>query len=178
MLVACCPQKVPGAQRAALSRSGRDCGLTIARELLGLANAHEGSPDLDARAVRVALRRLLRARGVDVRAGEESRGLTPRTSRTLPVAAERVLSRRGLAPASAAEQGQALADARAALALARRRSLPRRLLAPALEVTLALDRARTLEETGASAEVLRLFPRALSPRNLAVVARGCHGGRP
>lgn len=178
VLVACCPQKVAGAQRAAVSRSGRDLGLTIARELLGLANSHEGAIDLDARAVRVALRRLLRARGVVVRAGEETRGLTPRTARTLPVAAERVLSRRGLAPASPTEQEQALALARGDLAIARRRSLPRRLLGPALEVTLALDRARALEEAGAAAEVLRLFPRALSPRNLAVVARGCHGGRP
>lgn len=171
VLVACCPQKIPGAERAPLSRSGREHGLTLARDVLGLANAFEGAPDLGLRAIRVALRQLLRARGVAVRAGEETIGLTPRMRRKLSVAAEHALARRGLAPAGEAEQEEALLLAHAELGPARRRTVPRRLIAAALEVTLALDRARSLEEAGASAEVVRLFPRELSPRNLAVVAR-------
>lgn len=170
ILVACCPQKIPGSHRAALSLTGREHGLTIAREVLGLANAFEGTPDLEARAVRVALRWILRARGVTVRPGAETHGLTPSGRRTLAGAAERALARRGLAPSNETEQRDALAVARAEVQRARRRTLPRRLLATALEVTLALDRARTLEEAGAVAEVVALFPRELSPRNLAVVA--------
>jgi SAM-dependent methyltransferase len=171
ILVACCPQKIPGPRRTALSATGREHGLTVAREVLGLANAFEGTPDLEARAVRVALRSVLRARGVDVRHGAETDGLTPRGRRNLPVAAERALARRGLAPATEPELEDALASGRAEVELARRRTLPRRLLGTALEHALALDRARALEEAGAVAEIVRLFPRELSPRNLAVIAR-------
>lgn len=175
VLVACCPQKIPAPRREPVSRRGRELGLGFEREVLGLANAHEGEPDLEVRAVRVALRRLLRDRGVTVRAGEESRALTPRLRRSLEVAAERALALRGLPPASEAEQREALAQARAGLGQARRLGLPRRLVAGVLEVALALDRARLLEEAGAAAEVVRLFPRSVSPRNLAVIAR--HGAR-
>ncbi len=175
ILVACCPQKIPGSHRTSLSLTGRAHGLTIAREVVGLANAFEGTPDLEARAVRAALRWILRERGADVRCGAETHGLTPSGRRTLAVAAERALARRGLAPPSEAEQLEALAVARGEVPLARRRTLPRRLLAAALEVTLALDRARMLEEAGATAEVVALFPRELSPRNIAVVARAGAG---
>jgi hypothetical protein len=172
ILVACCPQKVSLPQREALSLTGREQRFTISGELLGLANAFEGAPDLDAHAVRFALRWILRARGLDLGPGQESRGLTPRCRRKLATAAERALSRRGLAPASEAEQREALEFARFEMASARRWTLPRRWLAQALEVALALDRARALEEAGGVAEVVRLFPRELSPRNLAVVAIG------
>ncbi len=171
VLVACCPQKIDAAARLAASCTGRARALEVAREVLGVANAFEGTPDVEALATRIALRRLLRARGVDLRRGDETHGLTPRVRRRLEAAAERALALRGLAPSSEPERQEALARARAEVGLARRRALPRRLLGAALEVALALDRARALEEAGAAADVVRLFPRALSPRNLAVVAR-------
>jgi len=171
VLVACCPQKVDGPSRPAASRSGRAQGLDIAREVLGVANSYDGAPDVEALAVRMALRRILRVRGVALRPGDETNGLTPRVRRKLEAASDRALVLRGLAPSSERERREALEFARTEVGLARRRSLPRRLLGSALEAALALDRARALEEAGATADVVRLFPRALSPRNLAVVSR-------
>ncbi|MCO5170379.1 MAG: SAM-dependent methyltransferase [Planctomycetes bacterium] len=171
VLVACCPQKVDRAARPAASRTGRVRALDVAREVLGAANSFEGSPDLEALATRIALRRILRARGVPLRQGDETNGLTPRVRRTLEAASARALALRGLAPASEQERKEALELARVEVGVARRRALPRRLLGSALEIALALDRARALEEAGAASDVVRLFPRALSPRNLAVVSR-------
>lgn len=171
VLVGCCPQKLDGPSRRAASRTGRACGLDIAREVLGVANSFEGTPDVEALAVRIALRRILRGRGVTLRPGDETRGLTPRVRRKLEAASARALALRGLAPSDEQERDRALELARTEVGLARRRSLPRRLLGSALEAALALDRARALQEADAAAEVVRLFPRALSPRNLAVVSR-------
>src|SRR5207244_2000953 len=81
----------------AVALTGRQHDLAIERDVLGLANAFEGPPDLDARAVRFALRRLLRSRGVDLAPGEETRGLNPRQRRKLAVASERAFARLGLA---------------------------------------------------------------------------------
>jgi SAM-dependent methyltransferase len=171
VLVACCPQKVDGPSRPAASRTGRALELNIAREVLGVANSFDGAPDVEALAVRFALRRILRVRGVALRTGDETRGLTPRVRRKLEAASERALARRGLAPSSECERREALEFARTEVGLARRRSLPRMLLGSALEVALALDRAHALQEAGATADVVRLFPPTLSPRNLAVVSR-------
>lgn len=171
LLVACCPQKVSATARAPASALGRDLGLVLPRDLLGLANAPAGAPDLYARTVRHAVRRLLRARGVSVGPGDEARGVPPRAWRDLALAASAALSARGLPEATATERAQALDAAREDVARARRWSFPRRLLGSALEAALALDRGRALEEAGAVVEVGPLFPRALSPRNLGVVAR-------
>jgi SAM-dependent methyltransferase len=142
VLVACCPQKVDGPSRPAASRSDRAQGLDIAREVLGVANSYDGAPDVEALAVRMALRRILRVRGVPLRPGDETNGLTPRVRRKLEAASDRALVLRGLTPSTEGERREALEFARTEVGLARRRSLPRRLLGSALEAALALDRAR------------------------------------
>lgn len=165
VLVACCPQKVPTDERAPLSRGGP----RLRRDVLGLANAPGSEPVFEARAVRVAARALLRARGVEVALGDEARGV-PRTAWRTAEGAQVALARRGLPPATAAELDEALRRAREHLARVRRWSLPRRLLGVALEEALALDRACALEEAGARAEVLTLFAPSVSPRNTGVTA--------
>ncbi len=181
LLVCCCLQKVPAGARAPLSRAGQAAGLLLRREVLGLTNlvprrvGVEGPLErtLEARAVRHALRLLLASRGVEVEPGAEMRGLHRRhVQRGLGALAERALARRGLAPATAAELEAAGARAEVEYARIRRYSLPRAMLGRLLEQAVVLDRACALEEAGLPAEVVPVFPLDLSPRNLAVVARG------
>ncbi len=178
-LVCCCLQKVSGPVRLPCSSAGRALGLAFSRDVLGLANLSRGREAIElplvdvlaGREVRHALRLLLAARGVELRQGDEMRGLHRRwVQRGLAPLAERALARRGLAPATAAELAEARARAAVEHGAIRRFSLPRALLGRLLELAVVLDRACALEEAGRTARVLPAFGLALSPRNLAVVA--------
>ena len=87
-LVSCCLQKTSAAHRLPLSRAAR--GLTLRRGALGLTNLtprEEGveasmAENLRAREARLALRYLLRARGLGVGAGEEMRGINRRRAQS------------------------------------------------------------------------------------------------
>jgi len=172
-LVSCCLQKIPGPERAPLSR----VGISLRRNTLGLANLTaqpqgvEASIDvtIEGRLSRYALLRLLRARGVEVAPGEEMRGINRRRAGLGDIAA-RALSLRGLPPASPAEIAHHEGESRLRYAQIRRLSLPRSMLARLVELAVVLDRAAWLEENGAHVRVAALFDRAVTPRNLAIFA--------
>jgi hypothetical protein len=177
LLVSCCPQKIPGEVRRPLSALGRELGLSIAREHLGLANLAtlaQGGKDSagvdDRRRARHALRLLLSDAGLAVAHGEEMQGVHRRQlRRAFLEIARRVFAHRGLTAPTDAAIEDALLRAERERALARRFALPRIMLARALEVALVLDRARALEEHGRAPRVVTAFDRAASPRNIAIV---------
>jgi SAM-dependent methyltransferase len=176
-LISCCLQKLPGEMRLPLSQTAR--GFSLPRAALGLTNLSiradgvESSlaENLRARATRLALRRLLSARGVVTAAGEEMRGVNRRRAHAgLPELAARVCSARSLPPPTADELRDHERTARQDHARIRRLSLPRNLLARLVELAIVLDRGAVLEEQGFAVRVLRLFDRRLTPRNLALLA--------
>lgn len=176
-LVSCCLQKIEAAERAPLSRAAR--GLTLRREVLGLANLTSQARGVEAtieatmaaREARFALWLLLRGRGAAIAPGEEMRGINRRRARGgLAEIAERALALRGLPPASAEEIRAFEAEGRRAFAAVRRLSLPRNMLARAVEIAVVLDRAAALEERGHHVRVGTLFERAVTPRNVALLA--------
>jgi len=185
VLVGCCLQKRRQGSRAPLlTLAAPDDGLARAldlpRRLLGLSNLaarDEGveatrAENLVARERRLALNRLLYEGGAPLRVGSEIDGLNRRTAqRDLSWLVARAFAvRRRPAPSQTAID-EAAAWARVAHAQARRLSVPRALLARVLEVYVLLDRAAHLESRGLRVEVGELFPAAVSPRNLALVAR-------
>lgn len=176
-LVSCCLQKIEAPARAPLSRAG--AGLGLRRDILGLTNLTsqargvEASIEatMEARQARFALLCLLRSRGLDVSPGEEMRGINRRRARSgLADIAARALALRGLAPPSAEEIHLFEAEGRLRFAAVRRLSLPRNLLARPVEIAVALDRAAALEESGHHVRVGALFERAVTPRNIALLA--------
>lgn len=176
-LISCCLQKLCAAERSPLSQAARS--LTLPRSALGLTNLTIG-PDgveatlienLRAREARLALRELLRARGLAVAAGEEMRGVNRRTAHRGSFAlAERACTVRSLPPPTTHEMTVAAHTAALAYARIRRLSLPRNLLARLVELAVVLDRAALLEERGFAVRVARLCERDLTPRNLALFA--------
>lgn len=176
-LVSCCLQKIDTPRRAALSRAAGVFSLRKAE--LGLANLTlqaEGveatlSQNLRAREVRLALRRLLRERGLAVQAGEEMRGVNRRRAHAgLAELSSQVLALRGLPVATAAELRFHSENARRDYALMRRLALPRHLLARLVELTLVFDRAAALEEAGLGVRVAQLFESRVTPRNTLLLA--------
>jgi len=176
-LVSCCLQKTRAPARTALSRAAQ--GLSIRRGALGLANLAtrevgvEASleENLLAREARLALRYLLRGRGVEVGAGEEMRGVNRRRAQAgFAELAAHALGLRGLPPATPAELEAYAGAARRDHALMRRLSLPRSLLARLIEVAIVRDRAAALEEQGHSVAVAQLFEEQLTPRNTVLFA--------
>jgi SAM-dependent methyltransferase len=176
-LVSCCLQKLEAPRRTALSRTAGT--FSLRKSELGLTNLTvraEGveataSENLRAREVRLALRRLLRGRGLEVRAGEEMRGVNRRRAHAgLADLSSRVLARRGLPAATAAEVEFHADNARRDYASIRRLSLPRHLLARLVELTVVFDRAAALEEAGLSVQVAELFERRVTPRNTLLLA--------
>jgi hypothetical protein len=177
-LVSCCYQKIRGEQREPLSAPLRQTDLVLRREVLGLANlasreqgvAGSITDMMQARRSRLALRLLLRERGVALRPGDEMRGINRRRAygalENLAVAALRARELPGPGPS---EIERAAREARCRFEQIRRFSLPRNMLAPLLEVLIALDRASVLAEHGLDARVVRVFAETASPRNLAVV---------
>ena len=176
-LVSCCLQKISGPTRAPLSRAG--AGLTLRKDTLGLTNLTaqpvgiEASIDatIAARQVRFALLRLLRARGVTLAPGEEMRGINRRRAhRGLRDVAERALAQRGLPSPTDAELAHHDAESRRLYGAIRRLSLPRSMLARLVEVAVVLDRAAALAESGARITVATFVERAVTPRNIVIVA--------
>jgi hypothetical protein len=176
LLLGCCPQKIRGPQREALVPGGP----AFPREVLGLANvlARQQGVEGDLREAlamkeaRLGLRELLAGRGVAVSPGEEMRGVNRRKAQAgLAALAGAACQARGL-PAPTCDEILAASQRARALYLAQRRLvLPRSMLGRALEIFIALDRALYLQQHGYRVHILELFPAAVSPRNLAVVAR-------
>jgi len=176
LLLACCPQKIRAHERPSLTAGG----LTLPKEVLGLANVLsrtagiEGSlvRELATKEARLALRYLFEARGIEVAAGEEMRGVNRRKVHAgLSVLAHTACQARGLLPPSESEL-QAVASRAHEQYLARRRlSLPRSMIGRVLEIFLALDRATFLLDAGYDVRVVEVFPVEVSPRNIAVLGR-------
>ncbi len=127
--------------------------------------------NLRGREARLALRRLLQSRGLDVRAGEEMRGVNRRRAQAgFTELATRVLSQRRLAAPTAVELRFHADAAERDHAVIRRLSLPRNLLARLVEVAVVMDRAARLEESGQSVLVAELFEQRVTPRNTVLIA--------
>ncbi|MEO8177203.1 MAG: methyltransferase [Deltaproteobacteria bacterium] len=176
-LVSCCLQKTSAARRLPLSREAR--GFELRRGALGLTNLStrehgvEASltENLRAREARLALRYLLRARGLDVAAGEEMRGVNRRRAQAgLAELAAHALALRQLPSPSPLELRSVAEHARRDSAVIRRLSLPRNLLARLIELAVVRDRATALEESGQAVVVAQLFEQHLTPRNTVLFA--------
>jgi SAM-dependent methyltransferase len=176
-LVSCCLQKIQASERVALSRAAT--GLRLRKADLGLTNLtlrRDGveaslGDNLRAREARLALRHLLRARGVDVRPGEEMRGVNRRRAHAgLRELASRVLASRALPPPTDAELGAHGENARTEHLSIRRFSLPRHLLSRLVELAVVFDRAALIEEHGSAVQVVQLFEDAITPRNTLLLA--------
>jgi SAM-dependent methyltransferase len=176
-LVSCCLQKTSAARRAPLSRAAR--GFEIRRGALGLTNLtprDDGveaslAENLRAREARLALRYLLRARGLVVGPGEEMRGVNRRRAQTgFSDLATHALALRQL-PSLTTTELRVFADAaQRDYAVMRRLSLPRSLLARLIELAVVRDRAAALEECGHTVAVAQLFEQHLTPRNTVLFA--------
>jgi len=176
-LVSCCLQKTSAARRVPLSAAGR--GLDLRRGALGLANLsprEDGveaslADNVHAREARLALRYLLRARGLEVGAGEEMRGVNRRRAQAgFADLAAHALALRQLPPPGARELSSCAEAARRDHAVMRRLSLPRNLLARLIELAVVRDRAAALEERGHAVAVAQLFEQHLTPRNTVIFA--------
>lgn len=176
-LVSCCLQKTSAPARRALSRAAH--GLEIRRGALGLTNLatrDDGveaslAENLRAREARLALRYLLRARGLEIGAGEEMRGVNRRRAQSgLGELATHALALRRLPSPTPAELRSFADVARRDYAVMRRLSLPRSLLARLIEIAVVRDRAAALEEGGHAVAVAQLFEQRLTPRNTVLFA--------
>ena len=182
-LVSCCLQKRSTARREPLSREAR--GLSIRRGALGLTNLttrEDGveaslANNLRAREARLALRYLLGARGLEVGAGEEMRGINRRRAQAgLADLAIHALALRQMPAPSGLELRHFAEVARRDHAIIRRLSLPRSFLARLVELAVVRDRATALEERGQAVAVAQLFEQHLTPRNTVLFA-SAHPGR-
>jgi SAM-dependent methyltransferase len=176
-LVSCCLQKIDAPRRVALAKASG--AFSLRKSELGLANLTLQSmgveaplsENLRARETRLALRRLLRERGLAVQAGEEMRGVNRRRAHAgLAELASFVLAQRGLPPATDAELRLHSENAHRDYACMRRLALPRHLLARLVELAVVFDRAAALEEAGFSVQVAQLFERRVTPRNTVLLA--------
>jgi SAM-dependent methyltransferase len=176
-LVSCCLQKIDVPRRVALSRAAG--GFSLRKSELGLTNLTLQavgveatlSENLRAREVRLALKRLLRERGLVIRAGEEMIGVNRRRAHAgLAELASRVLAQRGLPAATPAELKLHSENAHRDYAAIRRLSLPRHLLARLVELAVVFDRAAALEESGLHVRVAQLFENSVTPRNTVLLA--------
>ena len=177
LLCSCCFQKIGSPERAMLSQSGGT--LTFKKAVLGLANLTPQTAGVEAslsdnlrgRETRLALRRLLLARGHAVASGEEMRGVNRRRALAgFAELAETVLAARRLSPPTPSELCFHADEARREHAAMRRLSLPRHLFARLVELTVVLDRAALLEERGQHVLVAELFEPRITPRNTVLVA--------
>lgn len=174
-LVSCCLQKIGTVTRAPLSRAG----IELERETLGLSNLTSQAVGIEAsielnlqgREARYALRRLLRARGLDIPPGAEMRGINRRQALSgLAGIAARALAARKQRPPTSAEIREHELGARAEYGIVRRLSLPRNMLSRTVELGVVLDRAASLVEAGLAVRVAVAFDSAVTPRNLVVLA--------
>jgi hypothetical protein len=176
-LVSCCLQKRDDDARAPLACETPS--LRLARHMLGLTNLSAQPEGVEAdlaammeqRRVRYALRRLLRARGLDEPHGREMRGINRRRSREgLGPLAARACAERGLPSPTAAELELHERASREEHARIRRFALPRSMLGRLVELAVARDRAAALAEHGAAVRVAALCEREATPRNVALFA--------
>ncbi len=174
-LVSCCLQKISALSRAPLSQSG----VELARATLGLSNLTSQAVGIEtslertlqARQTRHALRRLLRARGLDIPPGAEMRGINRRQALAgLGEIATRALASRGLPAPSSAELREHEHGATAEFGVVRRLSLPRNMLSRIVELGVVLDRAMRLREASFAVRVALAFERAVTPRNIVLLA--------
>jgi hypothetical protein len=84
--------------------------------------------------------------------------------------ARRALEQRGLSPATAAELAEHERSASTDFEAMRRLSLPRNMLGRTIELSVVLDRAMHLYESGYVVRLATLFDRSVTPRNLALFA--------
>lgn len=177
VLVSCCLQKTRAEERLSLSRAA--CGLTLERRVLGLTNLTSRAQgveaplavNLAARETRLALRYLLRGRGLELSAGEEMRGINRRRAQAgFDELARHVCARRGLLAPTAAELRTYAARARNDYAIMRRLALPRNMLARLVELAVVLDRAALLEEQGHHVCIAQFVDQAVTPRNTVLFA--------
>jgi hypothetical protein len=175
VFVGCCLQKQRAEARASLTA----CGLTLPKPLLGLSNLSAGDVGVEAHRVdnlagrrnRIALRVLLARAGVVVRARAELEGLNRRTAQaSLPELVNSAFAVRHLQVPAAVDVDDAFAVASRLHERFRRLNLPRTVLGRVIEVFVVRDRAAYLAERGFDVDVGVVFPKALSPRNLALVA--------
>lgn len=176
-LVSCCLQKIQAAERAPLSRAAG--GFALKKDTLGLSNLTSQAVGVEssiadtmrARQTRYALRLLLRGRGLELPPGAEMQGVNRRQAHLgLRAIAARSLGLRGLPPASELEIAAFEREAEQQFNAIRRFSLPRDMLARAIELSVILDRAAHLEESGHAVLVATIFERAVTPRNISLFA--------
>ena len=176
-LVSCCLQKISTAERLPLSRAA--AGFALKKDTLGLSNLTSQAIGVEssiedtirARRVRYALRLLLLARGLDFEPGAEMQGVNRRQAHAgLQAIAQRSLIVHGLEAASVAEIAHFEQAAERQFEVIRRLSLPRDMLARAIELSVILDRAARLEESGFAVRVATIFERAVTPRNVSLFA--------
>lgn len=177
VLVSCCLQKISAQERSALSR--RAAGWLLSKDILGLSNLTSQAIGVEAsiehnlagRRARYGLRQLLRGRGLDIAPNAEMAGINRRRAQSgLAEIAARALEQRGLSPATPAEIARYDAEAGLHYHAIRRLSLPRNMLARLVELSVVLDRAALLEESGHFVRVATLFDRRVTPRNISLFA--------
>lgn len=176
-LVSCCLQKISGAERAPLSRAAH--GFALRKDTLGLSNLTSQAIGIEsaiehtigARQARYALRLLLLGRGLEIAPGAEMQGVNRRRAHSgLAAIAAQSLALHALPPASEAEIAAFEQAAERQFSAIRRLSLPRDMLARAIELSVILDRAARLEESGHTVRVATIFERAVTPRNVSLFA--------
>lgn len=176
-LVSCCLQKISAPERASLSRAAN--GFVLRKDTLGLSNLTSQPMGVETsiehnilgRQARYALRLLLFARGLKFEPGAEMQGVNRRQAQSgLAAIAQRSLSLHGLAPASDAEIVEFEREAERQFGVIRRLSLPRDMLARVIELSVILDRAARLEESGHVVRLATIFERAVTPRNISLFA--------
>lgn len=176
-LISCCLQRTSRTLRSPVSRAG--AGLTIERTVLGLTNLTSRgqgveaslAANLAARETRLALRYLLRQRGLRIGAGEEMRGINRRRAHAgFDELARFALARRGLSAPTPAELATHALRARRDYTVMRRLALPRNMLARVVELAVVLDRAALLEERGHYVRLGQFVEQRVTPRNTVLFA--------
>jgi len=177
VLISCCLQKTSAEQRLPLSRAAG--GLALQRSLLGLTNLTSRAQGVEAtlaanlvaREARLALRYLLRGRGLEVHAGAEMRGINRRRAQAgFDELAHHALARLELPAPTVAELRAHAAQARRDHAIMRRLALPRNMLARLVELAVVLDRAALLEEQGRYVRLAQFVDQRVTPRNTVLFA--------
>ena len=177
VLISCCLQKTSAEQRLPVSRAA--AGLALQKNLLGLTNLTSRTQgveatlaaNLRARETRLALRYLLRERGLELCAGEEMRGINRRRAQAgFDDLAHHALARLELPAPTEAELRAHAAAARRDYAIMRRLALPRNMLARLVELAVVLDRAALLEEHGRHVRLAQFVDQQVTPRNTVLFA--------
>lgn len=193
LMVSCCIMGRPWAPvpfpRPPCSQLGQELALSMPRSALKMANLWApGAVPEEKIITRLSLRQLLAIKGwLNESFAPSCTSLTP-SMRGVTRAhvkggfgsiAARVLHLRELPPASEKELTEAQRWGTEVAPIYRRLELLTPLLGEASELAVNLDRARSLEEAQKPTTLARMFPKASSPRNLAIYAAGvlkkmCH----